>query len=143
MRMRFSVSKVFLFFIFQWIRFFKVVLIGFKGSLIAWVTNVLYITFHKKWSFRLSVSSFSVQWYLPKIIEHAVLKVAGVINTNLVFTDCFFYNLVVLFWDTRTFHLGLKTKSFHPAVKWMFWPFCMIFEMFSFYKNTDILLNYN
>ena len=54
-----------------------------------------------------------------------------------------FHPAMTFFWDTRTFHLGLKTESFHPAVKWMFWPFCIIFQMFSFYKNTDILLSYN
>ena len=46
----------------------------------------------------------------------------------------------IFFGDTRTFHLGLKTENFHPGVKWIFWPFCMIFYMFSFYKNTDILI---
>ena len=40
----------------------------------------------------------------------------------------------VFFWDTRTFHLRLKTENFHPGVKWIFWPFCMIFQMFSFSK---------
>ena len=30
------------------------------------------------------------------------------------------------FLDTRAFHLRLKTKNFHPRVKWIFWSFCMI-----------------
>ena len=34
---------------------------------------------------------------------------------------------IFFFWDTSTFHLGLKTENFHPRVKWIFWPFCMIF----------------
>ena len=50
---------------------------------------------------------------------------------------------VNFFWDTGTFHLRSKTENFHPKVKWIFWPFCMIFYMFSFYKNTDILISYN
>ena len=44
------------------------------------------------------------------------------------------------FLDTRTFYLGLKTENFHSEVKWIFWPFWMIFYMFSFYENTNILI---
>ena len=50
---------------------------------------------------------------------------------------------VNFFWDTSTFHLGLKTEKFHPGVKWIFWSFCMIFYVFSFYENTDILISFN
>ena len=34
---------------------------------------------------------------------------------------------VNFFRDTRSFLLGLKTENFHPGLKWIFWPFCMIF----------------
>ena len=50
---------------------------------------------------------------------------------------------VNFFWDTRTFQLGMKTENVHRGVKWIFWPFCMIFYMFSFYKNADVLISYN
>ena len=50
---------------------------------------------------------------------------------------------VNFFWDTRTFHLELRTENFHPGVKWIFWTFCMIFYMFSIYKNKYILISYN
>ena len=50
-------------------------------------------------------------------------------------------------WDFFEIHVpftsGWKLKISTPGVKWTFWPFCMIFQMFSFYKNTDILLSYN
>ena len=41
---------------------------------------------------------------------------------------------VRFFWDTRNFHLGLKTENFHPGVKSIFWPLCMIFKCFHFIK---------
>ena len=49
----------------------------------------------------------------------------------------------IFFRDTRTFHLGLETENFHPGVKWISWPFYMIFYLLSFYKNTDILITDN
>ena len=41
---------------------------------------------------------------------------------------------IQLFLSTRTFNLGLKTENFDPRVKWISWPFCMIFYMFHFIK---------
>ena len=37
----------------------------------------------------------------------------------------------------------MKTENFQPGVKWIFWPFSKIFFLFSFCKNTDILISYN
>ena len=90
---------------------------------------------------------------LIKLLNHSILLfliflvmcLRGMLHVGEVkFTLGWNFNLGwIFFWDTGTFHLRSKTENFHPKVKWIFWPFCMIFYMFSFYKNTDILISYN
>ena len=50
------------------------------------------------------------------------------------------FTLGGFFWRYTYFSLRAENWKFPPYGEMDVWPFCMIFYMFSFYKNTDILI---
>ena len=124
---------------------------------LAFLTNLSYIVFLKTSISTTSLIFFLNQqdhvltyqhliylFYLLNCLNHLVHFLIYQYLRGMLHVGEVKFNLGwVFFWDTRAFYLGLKSENFDPRVKWIFWSFCMIFWMFSFYENTDILTSYN